>query len=115
MKVPSVRRMKEKVAEEYQTDASINRAKRWAGPIARETPYFAADYVSDKFPIAHWLPHYDYRWLFQDFIAGITLGVLFIPQGLAYAKIATIPIAHGLYASWFPSALYVFLGTSKGQ
>jgi solute carrier family 26 (sodium-independent sulfate anion transporter), member 11 len=106
---------KQRIIEDYQTDANVNRAKRWAGPIARGFPNVAADYLSDKLPIAHWLPHYDYRWLFQDFVAGITIGVMLIPQGLAYAKVATIPVANGLYASWFPQALYLFLGTSKGK
>lgn len=65
--------------------------------------------------MAQWLPHYNYKWLLQDVIAGITIGVMLIPQGLAYAKIANIPVEHGLYSSWIPSALYFFLGTSKGN
>ncbi|KAI8284064.1 hypothetical protein K4K60_002226 [Colletotrichum sp. SAR11_57] len=36
-----------------------------------------------------------------------------IPQALAYAKIATIPGEFGLYSSWLPAAIYVFMGTSK--
>ena len=40
---------------------------------------------------------------------------MLIPQGLSYAKIATIPIEHGLYSSWWPAAVAVFLGTSKGM
>jgi sodium-independent sulfate anion transporter 11 len=40
---------------------------------------------------------------------------MLIPQGLSYAKIATIPIEHGLYSSWLPAAIAVFLGTSKGK
>lgn len=46
-------------------------------------------------------------------MAGLTIGVMLIPQGLSYAKIATIPIEHGLYSSWLPAAIAVFLGTSK--
>jgi sodium-independent sulfate anion transporter 11 len=111
----SLNKIKERVVEDYRTDPNLNRAKRWVGPFCRAIPPFAADYVTDKLPIAQWLPHYDYRWLYSDFIAGITIGVMLIPQGLAYAKIATVPVANGLYASWFPSALYLFMGTSKGE
>lgn len=108
-----ITKTKEKIVEQYQTDATINTVKRLTGPTINAIPRVAAEYISEKLPVAHWLPHYDYRWFFTDFVAGISIGVLFIPQGLAYAKVATIPIANGLYASWLPSALYFFLGTSK--
>ncbi|KAL7892426.1 sulfate permease protein [Trichoderma sp. SZMC 28014] len=104
---------KEDVVTAYQTDANVNRVKRWAGPIARRTPSVAAEYLYEKFPIVQWLPRYDPKWLLNDFVAGITVGVMFVPQGISYAKIATIPVVHGLYSSWIPSLLYLFMGTSK--
>ena len=75
----------------------------------------SAEYLIEKLPVLQWLPHYNWRWALNDAIAGITVGVMFIPQGLAYAKIANIPVEHGLYSCWIPSALYFFLGTSKGS
>jgi MFS superfamily sulfate permease-like transporter len=54
------------------------------------------------------------RWILNDVLAGITVGVLLIPQSLAYAKIATIPGQYGLMSSWLPNFLYFFMGTSKG-
>jgi sodium-independent sulfate anion transporter 11 len=65
-------------------------------------------------PIVSWLPRYNHRWLVNDFIAGLTIGIMLIPQGLAYAKIATIPVQYGLMASWLPGILYTFMGSSKG-
>ncbi|KAL6887760.1 sulfate transporter family domain-containing protein [Trichoderma longibrachiatum] len=106
-------RAKEDAAAAYRTDANINRAKRWAGPIARRIPSAAAEYLIEKVPIVQWLPRYNPKWLLNDFIAGITVGVMFVPQGISYAKIATIPVVHGLYSSWIPSLLYLFMGTSK--
>lgn len=106
---------KDKIAESYRTDPNIAAVKSHAGPMARRLPLATVDYLVEKLPVAQWLPHYHPRWIIQDVIAGITLGVMFIPQGLAYAKIATIPIEHGLYSCWIPSALYFFLGTSKGE
>lgn len=106
---------KANIANAYRTDSNLNRVKSWVEPVKRRIPSATAEYVAEKLPIAQWLPHYDYRWLLNDVIAGITIGVMFIPQGLAYAKIATIPVEHGLYSSWLPSLLYVFLGTSKGM
>ncbi|EHK19082.1 uncharacterized protein TRIVIDRAFT_193580 [Trichoderma virens Gv29-8] len=104
---------KEDAVTSYRTDANYNRVKRWAGPIARRIPSAAAEYLFEKLPIVQWLPRYDPKWLLNDFIAGITVGVMFVPQGISYAKIATIPVVHGLYSAWIPSLLYLFMGTSK--
>jgi sodium-independent sulfate anion transporter 11 len=101
------------LVEQYQTDPNINRVKGWVDPVAKRLPSATVDYLSEKFPVVHWLPHYHPKWLVQDFIGGITIGVMFIPQGLAYAKIATIPVEHGLYSCWVPAALYFLFGTSK--
>lgn len=99
----------------HWTDPNVIRVKSWVGPLCRRLPTATLDYLVEKLPVAQWLPHYHPKWIIQDVIAGITLGVMFIPQGLAYAKIATIPVEHGLYSCWLPSALYFFLGTSKGE
>lgn len=108
-----VKKAKAAAAESLRTDPNWNRARSWIDPIKRRLPSATAEYFIEKLPVAQWLPYYNYRWLPQDIIGGITIGVMFIPQGLAYAKIATIPVEHGLYSSWWPSAIYFFLGTSK--
>ncbi|KID78830.1 uncharacterized protein G6M90_00g026140 [Metarhizium brunneum] len=105
--------IKDGVAASFRTDPTINRVRGWAGPASRRLPSATAEYLAEKLPVAQWLPHYDPRWILRDLIAGVTVGVMLIPQGLAYAKIATVPIANGLYASWFPPLLYFFLGTSR--
>ena len=46
-------------------------------------------------------------------LAGITVAVLLIPQGMAYALIAGLPPIYGLYASLTPQIVYAFLGTSR--
>ncbi|TWU76293.1 hypothetical protein ED733_005503 [Metarhizium rileyi] len=109
----SVSQVKDIVATSLRTDPNINRVKGWVGPVSRRLPSATAEYLADKLPIVQWLPHYNPQWLLRDLIAGITVGVMLIPQGLAYAKIATVPIENGLYASWFPPLLYFFLGTSR--
>jgi sodium-independent sulfate anion transporter 11 len=100
-------------AQQYRTDPNINRVKSWVGPVSNRLPSATAEYLIEKLPVLQWLPNYHYKWLVTDVIGGITIGVMFIPQGLAYAQIATIPVEHGLYSCWIPSALYFFLGTSK--
>lgn len=110
-----ITKAKDNVVKAYRTDPNLNRARSWVKPVLTRLPSATAEYISEKVPAAHWLPHYNYKWLLQDVLAGITIGVMLIPQGLAYAKIATIPVEHGLYSSWLPSAMYFFLGTSKGK
>jgi len=48
-----------------------------------------------------------------DLIAGLTVGIMLIPQGMAYAMIAGLPPIYGLYASVIPLMLYALLGTSR--
>ena len=60
------------------------------------------------FPILQWLPNYKKSYLAGDISAGITVGVMLIPQGMAYALIAGLPPVYGLYAALVPNLLYAF-------
>src|SRR6188768_4181753 len=46
-------------------------------------------------------------------MAGLTVGVMLIPQAMAYAMLAGIPPIYGLYASTFPAIIYGLLGTCR--
>lgn len=65
------------------------------------------------FPILNWLPNYQKQWLSGDIFAGLTVGVMLIPQGMAYALIAGLPPVYGLYASVVPQLIYAIFGTSR--
>ncbi|KAI0171970.1 sulfate transporter 4.1 [Hypoxylon sp. FL1284] len=101
------------VKKELRTDVTLNRVATFARTVPGRLPSASKQYLLDKLPIIQWLPRYSPSWIVQDFMAGLTIGVLLIPQGLAYAKIATIPIENGLYSCWVPAAVMVFMGTSK--
>lgn len=64
-------------------------------------------------PILHWLPNYKKEYLGGDIAAGLTVGVMLIPQGMAYAMIAGIPPVYGLYAGLLPQLVYAIFGTSR--
>lgn len=64
-------------------------------------------------PVAAWGRHYDRAHLRGDLSAGVTVGVMLIPQGMAYAMLAGLPPIHGLYAALVPLLLYALLGTSR--
>ena len=65
------------------------------------------------FPILEWLPNYNSDFFKGDLIAGLTVGVMLIPQGMAYAMLAGMPPIYGLYASIIPLILYAIFGTSR--
>ena len=64
-------------------------------------------------PIATWLPGYSRSALGGDLMAGLTMGVMLIPQGMAYAMLAGVPPIYGLYASLVPLVVYPFFGSSR--
>ncbi|XP_052687884.1 sodium-independent sulfate anion transporter-like isoform X1 [Crassostrea angulata] len=69
--------------------------------------------LKTKLPITKWLPNYSLQALQCDLIAGLTVGLTVIPQGLAYAKIADLPPQYGLYSAFMGCFVYCFLGTAK--
>ncbi|KNE58129.1 hypothetical protein AMAG_04946 [Allomyces macrogynus ATCC 38327] len=65
-------------------------------------------------PALSWIPNYDPRNLPHDFLAGATVALLLLPQGLSYASsLAKLDPVVGLYTAFAPVAFYAFFGTSR--
>jgi SulP family sulfate permease len=64
-------------------------------------------------PAIDWIRNYKKSWLNGDLSAGLTVGVMLIPQGMAYSMLAGLPPIYGLYAVTIPLIIYAFLGTSR--
>lgn len=60
-----------------------------------------------------WLRGYERTFVAQDLTAGLTTGVLLIPQALAYASLAGMPPITGLYAALAALIIYGVVGTSS--
>ncbi|MCL7747969.1 SulP family inorganic anion transporter [Halalkalibacter alkaliphilus] len=59
------------------------------------------------------LSHYDRSYLHKDIVAGLIVAILFIPQSMAYATIAGVPLVVGLYAATVPLIIYALFGSCK--
>ncbi|KAJ6183993.1 hypothetical protein N7519_005294 [Penicillium mononematosum] len=70
-------------------------------------------YFWGLFPFLHWIGYYNVQWLIGDLVAGITVGAVVIPQGMAYAELAKLPPEYGLYSSFMGVLIYWFFATSK--
>jgi len=69
--------------------------------------------IKNFIPMLGWVKNYGGTELKGDLSAGLTVGVMLIPQGMAYAMIAGLPPIYGLYASTIPLILYAIFGTSR--
>jgi len=69
--------------------------------------------IARLFPITKDLLTYDRSSLYSDLIAGLSIAVIVIPQGLAYPMIAGLPPIYGLYAALVPQFIHGIMGTSR--
>ncbi|KAJ3890317.1 sulfate transporter family-domain-containing protein [Lentinula edodes] len=87
--------------------------KDWFSQFNRNPIQQAINYVLGLFPIIGWISRYNLGWLTGDVIAGLTVGIVLVPQGMSYAQIATLPVQYGLYSSFVGVLIYCFFATSK--
>ncbi|KAJ2813732.1 hypothetical protein H4S07_000459 [Coemansia furcata] len=88
-------------------------SKQWVMQNLVPSRAKAVTYAQSLFPILTWIYRYNWTWFLGDAVAGVTVGVVVIPQGMAYAKLAQLPPEFGLYSSFVGCALYFMFATSK--
>lgn len=80
---------------------------------SRSDKIFCVETVKQCLPILNWLPDYNCTTLIHDLIAGVTVGLTAISQGMGYAAIAGLPTEYGLYAGMMGGFVYLFFGGCK--
>ncbi|TDX29787.1 SulP family sulfate permease [Modicisalibacter xianhensis] len=82
-------------------------------PLLANTSHLPPGKLQRWFPFLSWLPRHSLGSLRADAIAGLTGAVLVVPQGVAYALLAGLPPAYGLYTAIVPAILAALFGSSK--
>lgn len=65
--------------------------------------------------VPSWLKNYRREDISGDLVAGLIVFLLLVPQGLAYALLAGLPLSAGLYGAFIPLIIYAFFGSSRQQ
>eukprot|EP01117_Protostelium_nocturnum_P005547 TRINITY_DN2005_c0_g1_i2.p1 TRINITY_DN2005_c0_g1~~TRINITY_DN2005_c0_g1_i2.p1 ORF type:complete len:782 (+),score=267.87 TRINITY_DN2005_c0_g1_i2:283-2628(+) len=71
------------------------------------------DGILSRVSIIHWAPKYNLQLFSSDLIAALAVGLMIIPQGMAYALLAGVPPIYGLYTAWIPLFIYFIFGSSR--
>jgi MFS superfamily sulfate permease-like transporter len=66
-----------------------------------------------RLPLLDWVSDYRREWLGSDLVGGLTTAAVVIPNALAHATVAGLPIQMGLYTAFVPLTIYAVLGTSR--
>lgn len=107
------------LADAVPVDLTERTARDRYGPPPKEMGYlhkliefFKTNWKTFVPPLL-WLPEYKLALLPWDLMAGVTIGIFGVAQGLAYGILAELPPQVGLYTMTIPVFVYAFLGTSR--
>ncbi len=65
------------------------------------------------FPFLSWFKEFNGQTLRADFVSGLTVALVLIPQSMAYAQLASLPAYYGLYAAFLPPIIAALFGSSR--
>ncbi|XP_041666234.1 sulfate anion transporter 1 [Cheilinus undulatus] len=78
-----------------------------SGPRVRST-------LTGFFPVVCWLPKYKLKeYVWGDVMSGLIVGIILVPQAIAYCLLAGVEPIYGLYTSFYANIIYFLMGTSR--
>ncbi|XP_019192795.1 PREDICTED: probable sulfate transporter 4.2 [Ipomoea nil] len=84
---------------------------RWSEKVKRMT---STEWIELCLPCYRWIRTYNWRQDLQaDLMAGITVGIMLVPQSMSYAKLAGLQPIYGLYSGFIPIFVYAIFGSSR--
>uniref|UniRef100_A0A670YGL7 Solute carrier family 26 member 1 n=1 Tax=Pseudonaja textilis TaxID=8673 RepID=A0A670YGL7_PSETE len=70
--------------------------------------------ILDFFPVLQWLPKYNCKeYIWGDVMSGLIIGIILVPQAIAYSLLAGLKPIYSLYTSFFANIIYFLMGTSR--
>ncbi|RZC82092.1 hypothetical protein C5167_044876 [Papaver somniferum] len=85
--------------------------KKWKTKAERMT---WLEWMKFFFPCIRWISTYNVsEYLQPDLMAGITVGIMLVPQAMSYAKLAGLHPIYGLYSGSIPIFIYAIFGSSR--
>lgn len=98
----------------FKSDNILQSTKNYILKYYKPNKNCMKGFLFDRIPFIKWIRKYSIKEnLVKDIIAGLTIGVIQIPQGMAYSLMAGLPPIIGLYVSLWSVIVYFFLGTSR--
>ncbi|KAJ7694136.1 sulfate permease [Mycena rosella] len=109
----SAKRLAKRVVAYPEGTVPYISTKEYLGRYVQNPRRPIVNYFWSLFPIFSWISRYNLGWLSGDVIAGLTVGMVLVPQSMSYAQIATLPTQYGLYSSFVGVTVYCLFATSK--
>ncbi|KDQ59464.1 hypothetical protein JAAARDRAFT_126715 [Jaapia argillacea MUCL 33604] len=109
----TLKKLGKRIVQHPEDKVPIISCKEWVQEQSRDPVRGVIDYLTSLFPIIGWISRYNLTWAGGDIIAGLTVGMVLVPQSMSYAQIATLPPQYGLYSSFVGVLIYCFFATSK--
>ncbi|KAM5170607.1 sulfate transporter-like [Mantella aurantiaca] len=82
--------------------------------VCRDGPKVVCNFFLTLFPVLTWLPRYKIKkYLIGDITSGIIVGIVTIPQSIAYSLLANQDPIYGLYTNFFCCIIYFLTATSR--
>ncbi|XP_072255094.1 sulfate transporter-like [Pyxicephalus adspersus] len=104
-------KLEEHVQPELSTKELITEK---AKEICRDGPKVVSNFFLTLFPVLMWLPRYKIRkFLPGDITSGLIVGIVTIPQSIAYSLLANQDPIYGLYTNFFCCIIYFLTATSR--